>query len=153
MILCVINDDDMQKWSLCVTDDDVDMQKWSVCVTGCDSDMQKWSLCVTSGDDDMQKWSLCVTNDVHGNDHVDVEGCDADVNVMTTTPTETEMMMVKQTFNWPSPSAAILINGISTDQSLNVLCSWCRDPAPSAASHYMSFVLGAEIQLHQRPVT
>ena len=70
----------MQKWSLCVTDDDVDMQKWLVCVTGCDSDMQKWSL--------------CVTNDVHGNDHVDVEGCDGDVNVMTTMPTETELMMV-----------------------------------------------------------
>ena len=40
-----------------------------------------------------------------------------------------------------------------TDQSLHVLCFWCRDPAPSPTSHYTSFVLGAEIQLHHRPVT
>ena len=38
-------------------------------------------------------------------------------------------------------------------QSLHVLCSWCRDPAPSPTSHYTSFVLGAETQLHHRPVT
>ena len=56
--------------------------------------MLKRSLYVTNDGGDMQKWSLCVTNDdVDGNDHVDVEGCDADVNVMATMPTETEMMM------------------------------------------------------------
>ena len=38
-------------------------------------------------------------------------------------------------------------------QSLHVLCSWCRDPAASLTSHYTSFVFGAEIQLHHRPVT
>ena len=70
------------------------MLKWSLCSANDGVDMQKWSICVTNGDDDMQKWSLCVTNDdVDGNDHVDVEGCDADVNVMATMPTETEMMM------------------------------------------------------------
>ena len=40
-----------------------------------------------------------------------------------------------------------------TDQSLHVLCFWCRDPALWAASQWKDFALGAEIQLHHRPVS